>query len=66
MSFAWLAVIEGKRGDAVEAQRVEERVAATLPGFTPTTLLGLFDVYIEPLSTDAPISLRGSGLLPPT
>jgi tetratricopeptide (TPR) repeat protein len=63
MSHAWLIVAECARGNAAEAERQVDRLAATLPGFEPGMLARLFDMFPEPLRSNAVALLRAAGLV---
>ena len=63
MSYAWLIVAECARGNIGEAERYVKRLVATLPGFEPGKLAGLFDMFPEPLRSNSVAVLRYAGLV---
>ncbi len=64
MSYAWLIVAECERGRTAEAERLVERLAAVLPGFTPVTLAKLFEIFPDPIASRCIAVLRSAGLVP--
>jgi len=64
MSYAWLIVAEAARGGIAEAQRALERLEEIIPGFEPSTLGRLFDIFPDPLRTHSLETLRAAGLVP--
>jgi TolB-like protein len=64
MSYAWLIVAECARGNAAEAECQVKRLADILPGSNRETLARLFDVFPEPLRSNAVAVLRDAGLVP--
>jgi hypothetical protein len=64
MSYAWLLVAECERSNTVEAQRLVKRLAEILPGFTPITLIKLFDIFPDPVASRCIAALRDAGLIP--
>jgi adenylate cyclase len=64
MGYAFSIVAECGRGHLAEAARGVERLAGVLPGFTPTMLGTLFDVFPDPLRSSSVALLREAGLVP--
>lgn len=64
MSYAWLIVAECARGNVEEAKRQARRLAAILSDDNPARLVGLFDIFPEPLRSASVDSLRRAGLVP--